>query len=101
MNKIALVEFGMYTRKVGLFKEKLSTYFYCHTYINYTKFAYVMKIEIKINIPQSSMILFPPIQTSKQDRPTSCPAPRGVTVIDDIFNREIYFFQKLLNSSNF
>ena len=48
-----------------------------------------MKIEIKIYIPQSSMILFPPIQTNKQDRPTSCPAPRGVTVIDDIFPREI------------
>ena len=24
MNKIALIEFGMYTRKVGLFKEKVS-----------------------------------------------------------------------------
>ena len=95
MNKIALVEFGMYTRKVGLFKEKVSTY------INYTKFAYMMKIEIKIYIPQSSMILFPPIQTNKQDRPTSCPAPRGVTVIDDIFPREIYFFRKIPNSSNF
>ena len=89
MNKTALVEFGMYTRKVGLLQGKSKC-------INNRKFANLIKIKNWSKyIPQSSIILFPPIQTNKQDRPTSCPAPRGVTVIDDIFPREIYFFRKM------
>ena len=32
-------------------------------------------------IPQSSMMFFPPIETKRQERPTSCPAPNGVTIM--------------------
>ena len=32
------------------------------------------------------MILLPPMETKRQDRPTSWPAPSGVTVMADILN---------------
>ena len=35
-------------------------------------------------IPQSNITRFPPMQTSRQDLPTSWPAPNGVTVMFDI-----------------
>ena len=35
----------------------------------------------RIRMPQSNMMFLPPTETSTQLRPTSCPAPRGTTLM--------------------
>ena len=61
------------------------------------------KSKITICIPQSNITLFPPMQTRRQDLPTSWPAPRGVTVIEDILSENVYYHAKFSTdkSSNF
>ncbi|TMW50991.1 hypothetical protein DOY81_003938 [Sarcophaga bullata] len=48
-------------------------------------------------MPQSSMIFLPPIDNSKQLRPTSWPAPKGVTLMSGIAVYTLFSFSLLFN----